>query len=102
MGLFGLFKKKKEPVPALPHAYPSGDQAFMEPIEPLAQLQPQPMDRPSSLSESEMHTILTKLDLISARLENISQRIANLEQGMHQGNQQPMRQAAQPRQLPRW
>ena len=122
MGLFGLFKKKKQAEPAIKHAYAqqggnwehgSVEQAAMQPEEqealrtlsPMEQLKPQTMDRPSSFNEAEMQTVLSKLDLISSRLEMINQRLINLEAAFQQ---QPMPESYQqnspqtPQQVRRW
>ena len=121
MGLFGLFKKKKQSEPAIKHAYAqesgnwehgSVEQAAMQPMEqkalrgisPMEQLKPQAMDRPSSLNEAEMQTLLSKLDLISSRLEMINQRLINLERAFQQPPAETYQQSSQqtPQQVRRW
>ena len=98
MGLFGLFKKKKQPEPAIKHAYPqegggwdygsaeqaAGQQVALEPLTPIEQLRPEAMDRPTSFNEAEMQTVLSKLDLINSRLEMINQRLEHIERAFPQ------------------
>lgn len=99
MGLFGLFKKKSKPElqqqtpwsEALSSGFQDQSGLAMEgqlkPLQPLESLRPEAMDKPGSINQAEMHTLLVKLDLITTKLDFINQRLAQLELAL-QGNTQ--------------
>ncbi len=100
MGLFGLFKKKSrlEPQQQTPwaEALSTGFQdqsgfameGQLKPLQPLEHLRPEAMDKPGSIDQAEMHTLLVKLDLITTKLDFINQRLAQLELALRGNNQQ--------------
>lgn len=85
MAFFGLFGKKEEEederLMRMRQGWRGREDEFGRPIGP-PNMRPPGMEFPHSLNEAEMHTIISKLDLISARLENLNIRLENLERAL--------------------
>ncbi|MEK6903633.1 MAG: hypothetical protein AABW64_03240 [Nanoarchaeota archaeon] len=120
MGFLGLFKKKSKAAPpeqtpwteALSSGFQDQSGFGMEgqrPLQPLEHLRPEETDKPGSINQAEMHTLLVKLDLITTKLDFINQRLAQLELALQGNTQQQTREPVstpqrQPTQSPyqRW